>query len=131
MAATQESKLAKRLARLIVEAGDEGVSQVRPALEKLLAGRSAADRKAFLRTFQKAVEREIRRDSLVIESAQPLTEASAQAIVDRFSAGGARRLHITRQVNPDLIGGVRCRVGDTVYDASVAGNLRALSARIR
>ena len=131
MAATQESKLAKRLARLIVAAGDEGVAQIRPTLEKLLSGRPAADRKAFLSAFQKSAEREIRRDSLVIESAQPLDDAAAGALINRFSEGGSRHLHVTRRVNPELIGGVRCRIGDTVYDATVAGNLRSHSARIR
>ena len=131
MAATQESKLAKRLARLIVAAGDEGVAQTRPTLEKLLSGRPAADRKAFLRAFHKAAEREVRRDSLLIESAQPLDDEAAGALVDHFNDNGTRRLFVTRQVNPELIGGVRCRIGDTVYDASVAGNLRSLSARLR
>ncbi|MEX0326937.1 MAG: F0F1 ATP synthase subunit delta [Puniceicoccaceae bacterium] len=131
MAATQDTKLAKRLARLVVEAGESGVAELKPALEKLLAGRSAADRKAFLKAFLKAATREVQKDTLVIESAQTLSDEVVASLVADFSKGRARPLQVVRKSNPALIAGVRVQLGDTVYDASVASNLQSLAARIR
>ena len=127
----RDMKLARRLARLVVEAGKDGVDQVKTVLERILEGRSTADRKAFLKAFHKSVVREIRRDTLTIESASALSDEMVERLVSRFSEGRARSLHIIRKTNPDLIAGMRVRLGDTVYDASLASNLQTLAARIR
>ncbi|MFZ8914921.1 MAG: BRCT domain-containing protein, partial [Pseudomonadales bacterium] len=42
--------------RLVIEAGEQGVAELRPALEKILEGRSAKDRKSFLKDFHKAAK---------------------------------------------------------------------------
>ncbi|MGC9451583.1 MAG: F0F1 ATP synthase subunit delta [Oceanipulchritudo sp.] len=125
------SKLAKRLAVLVVESGEAGVAQIRPALTKLLSGRSAADRKAFLKAFHKAVSREIQKDTLTIESAQELPAETIDRLVADFSRERDRPLHLVRRTNPDLIAGIRARLGDSVYDASLSGSLQSLATRIR
>ena len=131
MATSRDIKLAKRLALLVVEAGQEGVAQLKPALEKLLAGRSAADRKAFLKAFHKAVVLEIHKDTLTIESAHELSSEVVDQLVADFSRGRTRPLQVQLKSNPELIAGVRVRLGDTVYDASLSGNLQSLATRIR
>jgi F-type H+-transporting ATPase subunit delta len=131
MADKANSRMAKRLARLVVEGGEASVAEIRPALEKLLSGRSAADRKAFLKTFHTAVVRELQKDTLTIESAEELPEEVLQQVISGFEREDGRSLHIIKKVNPALIAGMRVRLGDTVYDASLSNNLNRLSARIR
>jgi F-type H+-transporting ATPase subunit delta len=131
MADKANSRVAKRLARLVVEGGETSVAEIRPALEKLLSGRSAADRKAFLKTFHTAVVRELQKDTLTIESAEELPEEVLQQVISGFEREDGRSLHIIKKVNPALIAGMRVRLGDTVYDASLSNNLNRLSARIR
>jgi len=130
MAITQDIKLAKRLAQLVVQAGESGIAELRPALEKILAGRSAKDRKSFLKSFHKAALREIHKETLTIESAMPLAREVMEQLVEKFSAGRERPLLVVQSTNPDLIAGVKVRLGDTVYDASLANNLQNLTARI-
>lgn len=130
MAITQDSKLAKRLAQLIVEAGEQGLTELRPALEKITAGRSAKDRKAFFKAFHKAVVREIRKETLAVESAKPLAPEVLEQLVNQFSAGRERPLQVVQSINPGLIAGMKVRLGDTVYDASLANNLQNLATRI-
>ena len=127
----QDIKLAKRLARLVVEAGESALGDLKPALEKILSGRSARDRKAFLRAFHKAAVREVQKETLTVESAQPLDPAVLEQVVATFSEGRERPLNVVQTTRPDLIAGMRVRLGDTVYDASLANNLNNLSARIR
>jgi F-type H+-transporting ATPase subunit delta len=131
MADTGHSKLAKRLARLVIEGGQEAIPQIRPALEKILEGRSAADRKAFLKTFHKAVVLELAKETLTVESAEELPEEVIQQVVAGFQPEGGRPLHVVRKINPDLIAGMRVRLGDTVYDASLSSHLNQLASRIR
>lgn len=54
------------------------------------------------------------------ETARPLKAATRKAIED---AAGAP---VTEVVRPELIGGLRLRIGDRVIDGSVAGNLERL-----
>jgi F-type H+-transporting ATPase subunit delta len=131
MANKAHSSVAKRLARLVVEGGESSVQEIRPALEKLLEGRSAADRKAFLKAFHTAVVRELHKDTLTIESAQELPEEVLQQVISGFQQEGGRALNIIKKINPELIAGLRVRLGDTVYDASLSSNLHRLSSRIR
>ncbi|MGA1204635.1 MAG: F0F1 ATP synthase subunit delta [Opitutales bacterium] len=131
MVLTQDSKLAKRLARIVVEAGETGLTELRPALERILEGRSAKDRKAFLKAFHKAAAREIQKETLTIESAGELSPEVLDQLVQTFSAGRERPLQVTQSTRPELIAGVRVRLGDTVYDASLANNLQNLATRIR
>ena len=131
MATSQDSKLAKRLARLVVEAGEQGVAELKPALEKILAGRSAKDRKAFLKDFHKAAVREIQKETLTVESAQSLSPEILNQLVIKFSKGRERPLQVVQKTNSELIAGIKVRLGDTVYDASLANNLQNLANSIR
>lgn len=127
----RDIKLAKQLAQLVVEAGEAGIPEIKPAVEAILAGRSAADRKAFLKSFSKAVTREVQKDTLTVESASALSQDILDQLVERFRGERTRRLEVVQKTNPDLIAGMRVRLGDTVYDASLSHNLQILASRIR
>jgi F-type H+-transporting ATPase subunit delta len=130
MADPKDIKLAKRLAQLVIQSGEKGVEELRPALEKILAGRSASDTRAFLKAFHKAARREIQKDTLVIESTKPIEPEVLAKLLASFSEGRDRPLHIVQKSSPELIAGIRVQLGDTVYDASLANKLQSLAARI-
>jgi F-type H+-transporting ATPase subunit delta len=66
------------------------------------------------------------REIAVIESPVPLSDDQTSRLAQRLG----RRLGVTLipqvEVKPELIGGLRVRVGDTMYDATIAGSMRAL-----
>ena len=130
MAITHDSKLAKRLACLVVEAGEQGVAELKPALEKILEGRTAKDRKSFLKSFHKAAVRELQKETLVVESAKQLAPEVLEQLVQKFSKDRERPLQVVQTTNSQLIAGMKVRLGDTVYDASLANNLEILATRI-
>jgi F-type H+-transporting ATPase subunit delta len=130
MAHKKDNKLAKRLAQLVIEAGEKRLPELRPALESILKGKSAKDRKTFLKAFHKAVVREIDKDTLTVESAKALSPEIVQQLVSKFSFDRSRPLIVLETINPDLIAGMKVRLGDTVYDASLANNLQTLASRI-
>lgn len=131
MVNARDTKLAKRLAQLVVEAGEAGPHEIGPALEAILAGRSIGDQRAFLKAFHKAVIREIHKDTLTIESASALSHDIIDQLAASFGEGHGRALQLVQKTDPALIAGLRVRLGDTVYDASLAHNLQTLAARIR
>jgi len=66
-----------------------------------------------------------------VHTALPLSDAQAAELVETLSRryGSAVRLDVRSA--PELIGGVRVRVGDDVIDASVSGKLYALAASLK
>lgn len=81
-----------------------------------------------------AIEREARRlyneqrgrIEVRVRTAEPLDGELLQTINDRLSAALHSELDLTSDVDPGLLGGVVVRVGDTVYDGSVANRLERL-----
>lgn len=130
MTEASERKLAKRLAIAVVEEGDAAIPRIGPLLEKILAGKSDADRKQFLKSFSKFLRREIARDTLTIVTASAASPASVEEITRDFQTTHPRKLIVQTHTDSSLIGGARIRLGDTIYDASLAGKLDALAAGI-
>nr|HKJ90161.1 F0F1 ATP synthase subunit delta [Oceanipulchritudo sp.] len=130
MGGPQDIKLAKRLGFITVDAGEERLAELNPALERILKGRSQADRKAFLKAFHKAAARECHKVTLTLESAEPLSAEVKEKLVTSFKKEREHRIHVEERINPELIAGIRVRLGDTVYDGSLAHRLESLASRI-
>lgn len=121
-------RLAKRLALLALDAGEQGESELAPALERILRGRPVTFRRAFLVYLRRCLVRGLRERELLVEHAGPVDEAELEAVRAKLQADAPYPLSIRLQSNDELLGGLRLTVGDIVYDASVAGRLRALEA---
>ena len=65
-----------------------------------------------------------------IETPVPLSDDETSALAQRLGQRLGLTLIPQVEVKPELLGGVRVRVGDTVYDASIVGALRALSREL-
>ena len=65
-----------------------------------------------------------------VTSAEPLSREKVDAIEKKLATVTGKRISMTTKVNKDLIGGVIARVGGTVYDASVATQLKKIRERL-
>lgn len=65
-----------------------------------------------------------------VTSAEPLTPERVQAIEQRLAAVTGKRVAMKTSVSKDLIGGIVTRIGGTVYDASIATQLKKLRDRL-
>ena len=65
-----------------------------------------------------------------VTSAEPLSNERIQAIEERLPTMTGKRVAMTTRVDKDIIGGVVARVGSTVYDASIATQLKKIRERL-
>jgi F-type H+-transporting ATPase subunit delta len=63
-------------------------------------------------------------------SATQMAPQDQNLIAGKLAQVTGKRVRLRITVDPDLIGGIMARVGSTVYDGSVRGQLRALGQRL-
>jgi len=63
-----------------------------------------------------------------VTTARPLDDAAKQELAEALSARTGRQVRMKFALDPALIGGVTARVGSTIYDGSVRGQLERLRA---
>lgn len=66
-----------------------------------------------------------------VRTAIPLEESLRQTILDRITAATGKQVRLVEIVDPQLVGGMVIRVGDTVFDGSVANQINKLSKNVR
>jgi F-type H+-transporting ATPase subunit delta len=76
--------------------------------------------------FERLIAREQRRLTVDLTTARELTDEEAGAIVAQIEQAAGRPVDATRQVDPDLVGGIVLQAGSYRVDASVRGRLQRL-----
>jgi F-type H+-transporting ATPase subunit delta len=120
---------ARQLFRLCLVNGvlDEG--RVRQVAQWIASsGRRGA--LAILSDFQRLVRLDRDRYTAVVESATPLSGTLRDTIRADLARVYGPGLVTSFEQNPELIGGMRIKVGSDVYDGSVRTRLAALEARL-
>ena len=82
------------------------------------------------RAFDKLWEEHNRLLPVQVTSAVPLDEATVRQIGDRIAAQTGRRVDLTSAVEPDILGGIVVRVGNSVLDASIRHRLEKLRRQV-
>lgn len=67
----------------------------------------------------------------LVSSAFPLSDAEVADLTGTLSKRYDKTVRLTVSVDPELIGGVRVKIGDDVIDASVRGKLNELAASLK
>jgi F-type H+-transporting ATPase subunit delta len=65
-----------------------------------------------------------------VSSAAPLNAQLSAGLESRLSKLTGKRMRLRFEVDPALLGGVVARIGSTVYDGSVRGELRELGRKL-
>lgn len=89
-----------------------------------------ANRVMVLKAYQRLIAAEVARGVAVVEHAGAINEAMLAAIAGSMSRKYGRKVAATARPNPELLAGIRVRVGDDIYESSVAGQLAALASAV-
>lgn len=120
-------KSARSLFRSCLTDGRLDHARVR-AITEVLAEEKPRGYLAILQLFARLVRLELDRRHAVIESATPLTESETTTLREEITRTHGSDLTFATATRPELIGGLRVRVGSDVWDGSIRARLAALPA---
>ena len=115
----------KQLFKLCVIGGRLDEPRVRQVVAQVLTHKPRGYF-ATLKYFQRLVQLDVQRRTARVESAGELPSDQREAVQGNLSRRYGTGLGFEFAVKPELIGGMRVRVGSDVYDGSVRGRLDAL-----
>jgi F-type H+-transporting ATPase subunit delta len=84
----------------------------------------------IIRTVRATVPSLSESSDVVVTSAHELLASERDELEARLRSAHGQDIRITYEVEPELLGGVRIRVGDRISDYSVAARLDALRQRL-
>ena len=124
------SKQAKRDAKQLFNSCRVGgildENRVRQAVSAVIAQKPRGFG-AILSHFQRLLKLDIERRTARAESAGAVSDALKASVTASLTKRYGAGLNISFGVNPDLIGGLRVKVGSDVFDGSVRARLNALA----
>jgi F-type H+-transporting ATPase subunit delta len=118
---------ARRLFGLCQTDGRLDENKLRTVIARLVEAKPR-DYAGILGALQRLTRLDLERRKVTVESAVELDEASRQRVVAGLASQYGTDLAVQYQINPSLLGGLRIRVGNDVFDGSVQGRLTRLAS---
>ena len=118
---------ARRLFGLCQTDGRLDESKLRAVVDELV-GSKPRDYVAILSALQRLTRLDLDRRRVTVESAVELDQAERERVLAGLTAQYGGGLAVEYLVTPELLGGLRIRVGNDVLDGSVKGRLDRLAA---
>jgi F-type H+-transporting ATPase subunit delta len=85
---------------------------------------------AIRRAFENYVDETLGIIRAEVAAALELTERQREMVTEKLSKLTGKRVESKFSVDPDLVGGIVARIGSTIYDGSVRGQLMALRRKL-
>ena len=122
-------KVTKELFQGSFTQGQLDPEKVRNVVSQIVAGkpRHYVD---ILKNYHRLIRLEMDKRHAVIESAAALSQETSAHVLRDLKNKYGEGLTTDFRVNPDLIGGLRIRVGSDVWDGSVRGRLDRLDQEL-
>ena len=117
---------ARRLFGLCQAGGRLDDDKLRTVIARLVESKPR-DFHAILAALQRLTRLELDRRKVTVESAVELDEMTRNRVIAGLVKQYGPDLVTTYEVNPALLGGLRIRVGNDVFDGSVQGRLDRLA----
>lgn len=121
---------AKTLADLLDRAMASGSESTRSFLRVLRERRRTAILPDLHAEFAALVRAKAGEAIAKVETARPLGDAEREALRKHLSRLSGKQVVLEVRDNPELLGGVRARIGNTLYDGSLLGELEALQQKL-
>lgn len=124
------TRLAKKLVELSKDANG-GITDAK--VSEVLAGLNAVKHRhhlTVLKAYRGYLRRELALQTAVVSTPGELSAAALKEIEAKFTGVYGRSISAITKQDTSLIAGVSVRVGDDVYDSSVAGRLQRLAENV-
>lgn len=128
----KSSKEALRTAKKLFAASFEGGQLDLPTVQKVVKKLSETKPRGYLgviNAYWRLVQLEVKKNRAVIESAVELEPATKEAVVADLKKKYGDQISPEFSINPELLGGMKIRVGSDVWDGSVKNRVERLSEK--
>ena len=122
-------RAARKYYRLCLVGSRLDPDRVRRVVQRIAAS-SQRGKIGILQDLARLVRLDRDRHRAVVETAAGLPDEMRRDVQAGLERAYGQGLETSFALNPDLIGGMRIRVGSDVYDGSVRARLAALEARL-
>lgn len=123
--------LSAKVAALKSGFDDQASSLVMNTISLLIERGREGEFASVLEAYLKVAGQALGRADAYVTSSKPLTEDEKNNLAAKFGALLGKTVRITNDVNPELLGGLTVRIGDTLYDGSLKGKLDRLDKALR
>lgn len=122
-------KIAAKTVKLTFQKGKVNALTAEEVI-KVLKGLPRAQAIYAISKFLKGLRRRGGETTAVVESAVPLSKRELGNIIKDLSKDYVVT-EVRNEVNPDLLGGIKVKIGDTILDYSVAGRIWQIGRAIQ
>ncbi len=123
--------LAAKIGALKAGFDDKASTFVLNTVSLLIERGREGDIASVLEAYLKVAGEALGRADAFVTSAKPLTEVERINLATKFGALLGKTVRVTNDVDPELLGGVTVRIGDTLYDGSLKGKLDRLNKALQ
>lgn len=81
--------------------------------------------------FVKVANEALGRAEATVYSAKPLSDEEESAVAARFTNLTGKNIQVTNIVDSSLLGGIKVRIGDKLYDGSLSGKLERMEKALQ
>lgn len=120
------NEFAKRVFRLCSDGGKLSEEKLSKSLSFLNANKPK-DYRGVLFALRKLVRLDVDKRTVYVESAKALTSEESARIAASLTQKNGDGLIFNFLTNPELIGGLKVRIGSQVYDGSVQSKINRLA----
>ena len=122
-------KLTKGLFQLSLTNGRLDQKKVSAVVSKVIASKPRSF-VGILKEYQRLVRLEVGKHHAVVESATPLDKKAGDQLLANLRAKYGNDLTIEFKTTPELLGGLRIKIGSDVFDSSVRERLARLETQL-
>ncbi len=118
---------AKMLVGLSLSAdGLVSAERVKAVCEYVAENPEYSDKLKLLKAYLKYIKPLVNRRNAVIESSGEISKDSLDSLLTRIEKAAGGRVEVHTKINKALLGGIRVKIGDDIYERSVSDELASL-----
>lgn len=122
-------RTARQFLRLTLRHGTVDLVAARTIVDKVIADKPR-NYLGILTAYQRLLRLETEKRHAIVESAEALSETEEAAVTADLKLRHGSDITTEFRTNPDLLGGIRVKLGSTVWDGSIKSRLEALRDKV-
>ena len=122
-------RTARQFMRLTLRNGTVDLAAAKTIVEKVIADKPR-NNLGILTSYQRLLRLEMEKRLAIVESAQGLSETEQATITADLQLRHGSDVTTEFRTNPELLGGIRVKLGSTVWDGSVKSRLESLRDKV-